>query len=82
MCPPMKSDSLDFECTFEDKYISCLTPVPGTILNQTCKVTHRLLSGHEQVPIQLLCLENATWSNDDLYTCIPSNFSFYYYYFF
>eukprot|EP00102_Acyrthosiphon_pisum_P022506 XP_016659716.1 PREDICTED: very low-density lipoprotein receptor isoform X1 [Acyrthosiphon pisum] len=71
MCPPMKSDSLDFECTFEDKYISCLTPLPGTILYQTCKVTHRLLIGHEQVPIQLHCLENATWSDDDLYTCIP-----------
>lgn len=72
MCPPMKSDSLDFECTFEDKYISCLTPVPGTILYQKCKATHRLLSGEEQVSIQLLCLENATWSDDHLYTCIPS----------
>jgi len=73
MCPPMQSDSLDFECTFEDKYINCLTPVPGTILYQTCKVTHKLPNGQEQVPIQLLCLENATWS-DDLYTCIPSIF--------
>lgn len=72
MCPPMKSDSLDFECTFEDKYISCLTPVPGTILYQKCKATHRLLSGEEQVSIQLLCLENATWSDDHLYTCIPT----------
>jgi len=44
-------------------------------LYQTCKVTHRLISGHEQVPIQLICLENATWSDDDLYTCIPSIFS-------
>jgi len=71
----MKSDTLDFECTFEDKYISCLTPVPGTILYQTCKVTHKLQSGQEQVPVQLFCLENATWSDGDLYTCIPSIFS-------
>lgn len=81
MCPPMKSDSLDFECTFEDKYISCLNPVPGTILYQTCKVTHKLPSGQEQAPIQLHCLENGIWSGADLYTCIPSIFSLLLYYF-
>jgi len=73
MCPPMVSDSLDFECTYEDKYISCLNSIPGTILYQTCKATHSLLSGQEQLSIKLLCLENATWSDEGLYTCIPCN---------
>uniref|UniRef100_A0A2H8TX70 Notecarin-D2 n=1 Tax=Melanaphis sacchari TaxID=742174 RepID=A0A2H8TX70_9HEMI len=71
MCPPMESDSLDFECIFEDKYISCLKAVPGTILNQTCKATHRLSNEQEQRSTRLICLEDATWSDDDLYTCIP-----------
>lgn len=73
MCPPMESDSIDFECTFEGKYISCLNAVSGTILYQTCKATHTLSSEQEKPSNQLLCLEDAAWSDDDLYTCIPCN---------
>jgi len=80
MCPPIKSVTSDFKCIFEDKYISCLNAAPGTILYQTCKTNFKsAISEEEQLSIQLHCTEDGTWSNDNLYKCIPSNSIFHYY---
>ncbi|XP_060836737.1 modular serine protease-like isoform X1 [Rhopalosiphum padi] len=73
MCPPIKSVTSDFKCIFEDKYISCLNAAPGTILYQTCKTNFKsAISEEEQLSIQLHCTEDGTWSNDNLYKCIPT----------
>ncbi|XP_060836525.1 modular serine protease-like isoform X2 [Rhopalosiphum padi] len=70
-CPPLLSDSLDIKCTLNGNYANCSNPsIPGTIANQSCKSTHRLLNGQEGIPIELRCQSNGTWNNN-LYKCTP-----------
>ncbi|KAE9526497.1 hypothetical protein AGLY_013145 [Aphis glycines] len=71
MCPPLLSDSLDFECSLNGKFANCSNPsIPETKAIQSCKPTHILPNGHEETATELLCQSNGTWSNQ-LYECTP-----------
>jgi hypothetical protein len=78
-CPPLLSDSLDIKCTLNGNYANCSNPsIPGTIANQSCKSTHRILNGQEGIPIELRCQSNGTWNNQ-LYECTPCKYIFKFY---
>ncbi|KAE9523066.1 hypothetical protein AGLY_016538 [Aphis glycines] len=72
MCPPLLSDSLDFECSLNGKFANCSKPsIPETKAIQSCKPTHILPNGHEESATELFCQSNGTWNNQ-LYECTPS----------
>ncbi|CAH1707810.1 unnamed protein product [Aphis gossypii] len=72
MCPPLLSDSLDFECSLNGKFANCSKlSIPETKAIQSCKPTHILSNGQEETATELLCQSNGTWSNQ-LYECTPS----------
>jgi len=72
----MISDSLNIECVYNGKEVSCSDPsIPGTLLTPHCKVTHTVPNGQIESPNKLRCLPDGKWS-DRLYTCIPCNYIF------
>jgi len=73
MCPPLLSDSLDIECNLNGKLTNCSSPsIPETKAIQSCKPTHILPNGQEEIATELLCQSNGTWNNQ-LYECTPCN---------
>jgi len=78
-CPPLLSYGLDIKCTLNGNYANCSNPsIPGTIANQSCKSTHRILNGPEGIPIELRCQSNGTWNNQ-LNECTPCKYIFKFY---
>jgi len=79
-CPSLVSDSLDIKCSHNGNYVNCSNlSTPGTIAIPSCKPTHTVPNGQDEVPLELLCQENGMWNNQ-LYRCIPCNYIFLLYY--
>jgi len=74
MCPPLLSDSLDIECSYNGKYANCSNvSIPHTIATPKCKPTYALPKGHKETPLELHCQSNGLWDNQ-LYKCEPGNY--------
>ncbi|VVC38140.1 Hypothetical protein CINCED_3A020844, partial [Cinara cedri] len=71
-CPPMTSDSLDIQCSYNGEPVDCAKPsINGTKLRPSCKSTHSLPNGQLETPVVLYCRPNGKWSGE-LYKCIPN----------
>ncbi|VVC40317.1 Hypothetical protein CINCED_3A018266 [Cinara cedri] len=70
-CPPMTSDSLDIQCSYNGEPVDCSkSSINGTKLRPSCKSTHSLPNGQIETPVELYCQSNGKWSGQ-LYTCVP-----------
>lgn len=73
MCPPLLSDNLDIECSYNNNYANCSNlSMPNTIAIPSCKRPYTLPNGQEEVPPELLCQPNGMWDKE-LYSCILCN---------
>ncbi|XP_060871436.1 uncharacterized protein LOC132945689 [Metopolophium dirhodum] len=71
MCPPLLSDSLDIQCSYNGKYANCSNlSIPDTIAIPKCKPAYVLPNGQKETPIELHCMSNGIWNNE-LYICEP-----------
>jgi len=74
MCPPLISDTLDIQCSYNGKYANCSNPsIPDTIATPKCKLNYALPNGQIETPLELHCQPNGMWDNQ-LYRCEPDNY--------